>query len=186
MKFTNFLTIFSLFLLVACGGEEGISPDATLEGTWELQDFKVDVETALEIDGISTKSAIAIESENPDYELVFSATAYTAAGSYDYKGDVDVDGIKTSLDESVSNVTGNGTYTMSGDEITSDGAFFNFEFEDMDFDLAQEESKVKIEKLTDKELVMVQDETTNESEEVFGSTFSVTAKVKSRSVWKRK
>lgn len=187
MKITNLLFVLAFFMLTACGGDDNIvNPDATLIGTWELEEFSVDMTTSTEFSGQTTEAVINLEGKDLDYELTFSETAYTTAGSYGYAGSMEVDGNKSSLDESVSNVTGNGTYSVADDELTSDGAFFDFEFQGFNFDAVQGEVTAKITKLSDKELIFSEDKEETIDQNQGGVSISVTTKQVSRSVWKRK
>lgn len=187
MKITNFLVILILFILTACGGNENTpSPEATLTGTWELEEFSANIETSTAFSGTTTEAIINVDGKNLDYRLTFSETAYTTEGSYGYEGNMEVDGDKSSFDLAVSDVTGNGTYTLADDELTSEGAFFNFEFQGMNIDAGQGETKVTITKLSNTELVILQDEEKVIEETQGGFTFTVTNKTVGKSVWKKK
>jgi len=188
MKITNFLAILTLFILTACGGDESntINPDAALTGTWEAQEFTANVTTTTEISGDVTEVKIDIEGKNLNYQLTISETAYNTEGSYGYEGNMEVGGDRSSFDESVSNVNGNGTYRVEESEFISDGAFFDFDFQGMNIAAAQGETKATIIKLTDTELIFSQDEEAIVEQSQGGTTFTITSKTESRSVWKRK
>jgi len=186
MKITNFFVLFTFFILTACGGDESsITPEATLTGTWELQEFTAGVETNTVFDETTTEAIVDIEGKNLDYRLTFSETAYSTEGSYGYEGNMEVDGAKSSFDESISGVMGNGTYTLVDDELISEGAFFNFDFQGMNFDIGQGEVKARITKLSNTELIISQDEENIIEQEQGGITFSVTNKTVSTSVWRK-
>lgn len=187
MKITNFLLVLTFFILTACGGDENIvNPDATLVGTWKLEEFSVTMTTSSKVSGQTTDVTIDLEGKDLDYELTFSETGYATAGSYGYAGSMEVDGNKTSLDESVSNVSGNGTYTVADDELTSDGAFFDFDFQGFNFDVVQGEVTAKITKLSDKELIFSEDKEETIEQNAGGVAITLTTKQVSKSVWKRK
>lgn len=187
MKITNLFVVLTLFILTACGGDENnVNPDAVLAGTWEAQEFTANVTTKTEFSGEVTEMKIDIEGKNLDYQLTISETAYNTEGSYGYEGNMEVGGDKSSFDESVSNVNGNGTYRVEADEFISDGAFFDFDFQGMNIAAAQGETKATILKLTDTELIFSQDEEETIEQTQGGTTFTITSKTESRSVWKRK
>lgn len=188
MKITNFLVLLTLFILTAaCGGNENnATPEATLTGTWELVEFTANIETSTIFSGATTEAAINIDGKDLDYRLTFSETAYTTEGSYGYEGNMDVAGDKSSFDLAVSDVTGNGTYTLADDELISEGAFFNFEFQGMNIDAGQGETRARITKLSNTELIISQDEEKTIEETQGGFSITVTNKTVSKSVWKKK
>ena len=85
----------------------------------------------------------------------------------------------------IRNVTGNGTYSLSGDELTSNGAFFNLEVDGFDTSAFQGEVSVIIEKLTDTQLIIVQDTEDKTTQTIGGATSTSVAKIQARSVWTR-
>lgn len=187
MKITNLFVVLTLFILTACGGDENnVNPDVALTGTWEAQEFTANVTTSTAFSGDVTEVKIDIEGKNLDYQLTFSETAYSTEGSYGYEGNMEVGGDRSSFDESVSNVNGTGTYRVEADEFISDGAFFDFDFQGMNIAAAQGETKATIIKLTDTELIFSQDEESTVEQSQGGTTFTITSKTESRSVWKRK
>lgn len=187
MKITNFLVLLTLFILTACGGNENnANPEATLTGTWELEEFTVNIETSTAFSGETTEAIINVDGKNLDYRLTFSETDYTTEGSYGYEGDMEVGGNKSSFDLAVSDVTGKGTYTFANDELISDGAFFNLEFQGMNLDVGQDEIKAKITKLSNTELIISQDEEKTIEQTQAGFSITVTSKTVGRSVWKKK
>ena len=187
MKITNFLVLLTLFILTACGGNENnVNPEATLTGTWELAEFTANIETSTIFSGETTEAVINIDGKDFDYRLTFSETDYTTEGSYGYEGDMDVAGNKSSFDLAVSDVTGNGTYTLVDDELISDGAFFKLEFQGMNLEVGQGETKARITKLSDTELIISQDEETTIEDTQAGFSVTVTNKIVGQSVWKRK
>jgi len=187
MKISNFLFAGLLLLLASCG-EEGISPnpEAQIVGTWTAQSFTASMEATSEFAGTSVNISMDMEGQDMDYLLTFTETDYSAAGTYGIKGSVDAGGGSLiPLDQTYTEVTGDGTYSLNGDEITSNGAFFDFTVEGFDMSMLQGEVKATIEKLTDKELIFVQETEETTSQEVGGEISISTSKIMARSVWKR-
>lgn len=187
MKVSNFLIIFSLLFFMSCGdSNDDINPDNLLLGDWELQSFEGDVESAVEFNGESVNSTLIVKGKNLNYDLTFTESTYVTAGSYDLEGSVNANGTSTSIDQTVSDVVGNGTYTVADDVLTSNGAFFSFEVSGMSFLEGQEEVSVFIETLTEEELVLVQQGVESQSQTINGVTTNSTSDIDFRSVWRRR
>ena len=186
MKLSQICLIFISFFMVACGGDDGLDPDTSLIGTWEAQSFTADMETSTDFSGATIEATSNIEGENLNYNLTFSDAAYTTEGAYGIKGEVVVDGSTTNLDQTYTDVSGDGTYTLDGDQLTSNGAFFDIQVNGMDLSAAQGELTVTIEKLSATELIISQDTEETITQTQGGTEIKITAKLKARSVWKRK
>lgn len=63
---------------------------------------------------------------------------------------------------------------------------FELDFQGMNLEAVQGETKAKITKLTNSELIISQDEEKNIEQSTGGVTFIVTTKIVGQSVWKRK
>ena len=81
-------------------------------------------------------------------------------------------------------VTGTGNYSINGNEMTIDGAFFEFTFDGMDSSAFEEEQTVTFQ-ITDngQTLTFTQNDTTTETDALTGAT--VTSTQASTSVWQR-
>jgi len=196
MKILNFSALILFLLVVACGdgdfinSESGVNPNINaapmLEGTWEAQSFSAMVETEVEAGEETIISTFDIEGQDLDYVLTFTESAYTTAGSYGFGGEAKAGETTIPIEQSYSDVKGEGTYSVSDNEITSNGAFFELTVDGMDLSALQEEVTATIEKLTDSELIFVQDTEQTVTQEEGGVSFMSTSKMKSRSVWKRR
>ena len=188
MKLVNFIFLGILFFLIACeAAESRMNPKdgATLIGTWEAQSFTTETEDESDTNGTKILTTFDIEGLDFDYTLTLTETAYKAAGSYSLLGEVISDGHVFPVDISYTDFKGEGTYTVIGDEITSDGIFFGLFAQAFDPFPVQEEVTATIEKLTEDEVIFVQDSEKMFTREIEGVTSAIISKRKARSVWKR-
>lgn len=134
LKSLKFLFAFALILsLSACGDDEDSTSSTDLAGIWEAQSFDLSSETSFEVNGVATSTTTAVTSASVDYELTLTDSDFMTTGGYSYNVNAQSNGmavIDTTL--SVSNVTGQGSYTTSGDVLTTNGSFFEFEFDGAD------------------------------------------------------
>lgn len=187
MKLSQICLIFISFFMVACGGDDdGLNPDATLIGTWEAQSFTSALEVSTDFSDSTTETTINLESSNLNYSVTFSETNFSTEGSYDLKGEIIRDGTTNTVIQSHPNISRNGDYRVDGDKITHTDVLFLLDIDGvLETDL-QGETTVTIEKLSDNELIVTQDLEEEITEFEGGSEVKITAKYKSRSIWKRK
>jgi len=187
MKVSSILTILSLLFFLSCGDSNSdINPDNLLIGEWEAQSFEGTIDSTVEFEGQSITSTITIEGKDLDYGLTFDERNYTTSGDYRIEGNVMSGSENIAIDQTVSDISGNGTYTYVGDVLTSNGALFNFEVNGMSILQDQEEVSARVESLTEEELVLVQTGIESSSQTFNGVTTSSTNNIDFRSVWKRK
>ena len=174
-----FVCLF-IFALSACDEDDEPTSSVDLVGTWEVQSFSFDIETVTSLSGIETTVTTSGSGSNLDYNLEFMESTFVTSGSYSYSVASDLNGVTTSqINESVSDVSGSGTYSTSGNEITLNGSFFEFTFDGIDLSALVGEQTANYEIKSDGTLVFTQDEegtTTTQG-------LTVTSKVKSTSTW---
>ena len=197
MKLTKYLALFCLFSLLTaftCENEPLDDIDDTgstttvetdLVGTWNLVEFDAILNTATTFEGLSFTSDIAIVSTDVDYVLVFTESAFTTNGSYSYNTDIEVDGASLGSDSyTINDVSGSGTYTTNGNEMTVDGAFYEFDVDGMDTSALGDAQTGEFELSSDGQtLTFAQSETITETDDLTG--FVITTITTSSSVWTR-
>jgi hypothetical protein len=109
------------------------NPTQSILGEWTLVNFEVAISSATELEGTTVETNLAIDSFDPDYDLVFTANTFTTNGSYSYNTSITI-GDQAPINDSytIEDVNGSGTYTTSGNEMTIQGSFFDFTFEGID------------------------------------------------------
>lgn len=159
--------------------------DASLLGDWQLVEFDVELNTATDFMGQSISSDVEIFSTTVDYTVNFTETNFTTNGSYSYEAEITANGINVPQDPyTLTDVSGNGTYTTQGNEITIDGSFFEFSFDGMDFDELTGPQTVMFEISNNGQtLTFTQNETITDTEPSTGATITTTQV--STSVWTR-
>lgn len=195
-KFLALLSLFTLLTAFTCENEplgDGVvsnsnnnnTTNVALIGTWSLEDFSVSLNTVTNFDGETFASEIEIESTQEDYDLEFTETTFLTNGNYSYSTNITVDGEMMSSDTyTISSVEGNGSYSTNGNQMTTDGTFFEFEFEGMDESALQGEQTATYSLSSDGQtLTFSQDETTTETDPTTG--IEVTNTINSTSVWAR-
>jgi len=119
--------------------------DFSFVGEWELVEFTSAVSTVITSDNLPippVESDFQISSTTVDYTIIFTESDFSASGSYAYNVTAIVDGQQSPTEEQgVTDVSGDGTYTVSGNEFTTEGQLFELTFEGMeeiaDFDEPQ-------------------------------------------------
>ncbi|WP_299098211.1 hypothetical protein [uncultured Winogradskyella sp.] len=190
-KLLSLFCLFTLLTAFTCEDEpidDGIdsgpnNTNVALIGTWDLTDFSVTLETSTDFNGQSFTSDIDIQSTEENYELTFTESNFTTSGNYTYDTSIVVNGeIAQSEPYTLENVSGSGTYTTSGNVMTVDGSFFEFEFEGMDDSALQGEQTGTFDISADGQtLTFSQDETVSQTEPTTGTVTSSTTV--STSVW---
>ena len=194
MKKLSFL--FSLFILLTAFTCENESLDSDLTnqdfetndnnssliGSWILVDMNADITAESSFQGIEFVSQFSVEIIESDYVLVFEESDYTVSGDYELMVSSTFDGDTTTYTDSYTNVEGLGTYSTSGNIMTIDGSFIEFDFEDMPMEVDQGEQSVEYSLSADGQtLTFNQDEVESTNEGGAMSTTSVT----STSVWQK-
>lgn len=192
-KLLSLFCLFALLTAFTCEDEpldDGIDTgsnngdtNVALIGSWDLTDFDVTLVTSTDIDGQSISSDIDIQSTEENYVLTFTESNFTTNGSYTYDSNVVVNGVTMSSEPyTLENVSGSGTYSTSGNVMTIDGSFFEFEFEGMDETSLQGEQTTTFSISADGQtLTFSQNETITQTEPTTGAV--ITNTTSGGSVW---
>jgi hypothetical protein len=189
MKYTRlFLLLTMIFSLQSCDNEPldnnivDIDPtNNSLIGAWSLESFDMDLTTSTTFEGTPFESNVIIHSLDTDYSLTFDTNTFTAFGDYSYSTSIIVDGQSPITDTySLENVSGNGAYSVNGNEITLDGALFEFEFNGMDLS-DQQGIQVAVFQISDDGETLTLNQNTTETQTSNG--ISVVNTTISTSVW---
>jgi len=196
-KMKKLLALFCLFSLLTaftCENEplEGDietnfeNTDDDLLGEWSLVEFSSSISTVTDFSGQLIESDIDIESTTVDYTLNFTANNYTTSGSYSYVADVVANGFEvTGEPYTLENVSGSGSYSTNGNEMTVDGAFFEFELDGMVETGVFDEEQTAPYQISDdgQTLTFTQNETTTQTDDATGTV--ITIDNNSISVWSK-
>ncbi|MCB0398508.1 MAG: hypothetical protein KDD26_02600 [Winogradskyella sp.] len=190
-KLSVLLCLFTLFFAFTCENEpldfdaESSQTDTDLIGDWILEEFNVQVSTTTDFQGQVISSDIDVYSTTVDYTLNFTESNFTTNGSYSYVADIVANGMNVEGEPyTLEDVSGSGSYSVNGNEMTIDGSFFEFSFEGMDFaELSGEQTATFEISDNGQTLVFSQDETTTETDAATGLT--TTSTQVSSSVWTR-
>ncbi|WP_040254649.1 hypothetical protein [Psychroserpens mesophilus] len=156
--------------------------NSSLIGSWVLVDMNADIIAESSFQGIEFSSQFSVEISDSDYVLVFEASDYTVSGDYELIVSSTFQNETTTYTDSYTNVEGLGTYSTSGNIMTVDGSFIEFDFDGMPMEVDQGEQSVEYSLSADGQtLTFNQDEvqTTNE-----GGAMSTTD-ISSTSVWQK-
>ena len=186
--------LFTLLTAFTCENEpldedvlanNGATANTELLGEWNLVEFEVETSTTTEVNGTQLSSDIQIFSTATDYTVNFTADTFTTNGSYSYSSLVVVNGMEIPNEPTtLSNVSGNGTYSINGNEMTVDGQFFEFELEGVDSSVFGEEQTILFQISADgQSLTITQNENQTTTDEATG--FETTSAIESFSVWTR-
>jgi len=156
---------------------------SSIEGEWTLVSFDLSVNTVTDALGNVIETDIVVDSYDPNYNVVFTSNTFTTNGSYSYNTEVTVLGITTTDSYDMENVSGSGTYTTSGNEITVNGSFFEFTFDGIDDSIFNQDEQTVTYSISNggNTLTFNQNETTVDD----SSGFTVTTTQVSTSIWNR-
>ncbi|NRD18586.1 hypothetical protein HNV08_00890 [Winogradskyella eckloniae] len=192
-KLLSLFCLFTLLTAFTCEDEpldDGINSgsnngdtNVALIGSWDLTDFNVTLQTSTEFNGLGISSDIEIQSIEENYVLTFTESSFTTNGSYTYDTDIIVnDEPAVSESYTLENVSGSGIYSTSGNVMTVDGSFFEFEFEGMEDSVLEGEQTGTFAISADGQtLTFSQDETVSQTDPTTGTV--TTSATSSTSVW---
>ena len=193
----HFLSLFILLTAFTCENEsldydqEAINSlnnnnsntnNANLIGTWDLISFDVDMVSSINLPTGITITDIIVSSTSTDYQVTFTNSEFTTTGSYSYDTFIESVGISQQDNLTVSNVSGSGTYTTDGNQITTEGAFFDLTFEGADMSAFEDNQTSNYSISADGQtLTFSQNQTTLQSNNGFETEIDVVAE----SVWQK-
>lgn len=130
-KLTNLtLIVLMMLLLTACGNDSEMPLNEGLEDTWTLLSLQIDITSTTEAVGLPIVKDTDITVSNIDYNLTLDAGQWATEGSYDVSVSSAINSVPVSgFAESYDSIVGAGTYTNDANTITSDGLFFEFEYD---------------------------------------------------------
>ncbi|MBC3845794.1 hypothetical protein H8K90_05350 [Winogradskyella echinorum] len=193
-KLLSLFCLFTLLTAFTCENEP-LDSDVDLEtgdtnldliGTWDLVEFSTTLGNEMDFAGQIITSDLDVYSTETNYILEFTANTFTTNGNYSYNASVVVDGVEFSNEPyTLDNVSGNGSYSTNGNEMTVDGQFFEFSFEgEMDSSALEGEQTATFELSEDGQtLTFTQNEIVVTDDAATGTT--VTSNVQGSSVWVR-
>ncbi|MDB9782133.1 hypothetical protein OAE03_00795 [Winogradskyella sp.] len=192
-KLLAFLCLFSLLTAFTCENEPlDFDADTSVGGTdielfgeWNLSEFTVDLTTTTDFQGQTISSVIVVNSTATDYALNFIGNNFTTNGNYSYVANIVVNGAEVSNElYTLNNVMGSGTYSTSGNVMTIDGSFFEFDFQGADTSTLDGPQTATFQ-ISDNGVILTftQNENTTETDPTTGAIVSVSNS--STSVWTR-
>lgn len=191
-KLTALLSFLILFTAFTCEDEPlddalvlGASLSSSeLIGEWQLLNFDIETTTVSDIAGVNVETNITVESTDVDYNLVFSGTDFNTSGSYAYDSTVTVND-DTSISDSylLENISGSGTYSVSGNQITVNGQFFEFSLDGVDDSVLNDDEQIATFQFSDDGNTLTFTQSSSESNNTGG--FQVNIITNSTSIWAR-
>ncbi len=131
IRITYFLALLLTVSMISCGEEEDdnmmSTSNSALAGTWKAQSFGGSVNTSSEFGGMAVTTMANIDGKNLDYTLNMTDDSFTTNGSYDIDISLIAQGMTTMTSDQYTNVSGDGTYTSSGNQLMITGQFFELE-----------------------------------------------------------
>ena len=183
MKILNYLFLALLVAVIfSCGDDDEtvIMDSSELVGVWEAQSFDFSLESSTEFNGMTFSTSASGEGTSIDYVLTLTENEFMTSGEYTYDVNVVTNGQSAESSISLTDVSGDGTYTTLDDVITTNGAFFEFEFEGQDLSGLQGETSATF-SLNGNTLTFTQNETISTEDQ----GVITTSVVQSTSTWTR-
>lgn len=113
--------------------------DASLIGTWDLVSLDLDMTSSFDPGTGMVITDLIVESTEVDYQVTFTETNFNTEGGYSYNTQIETAGMVLNDSYSIDDVSGSGTYYTEGNQITTQGSFFEFTFEGMDDSIFEDE-----------------------------------------------
>lgn len=158
------------------------SNNADLVGTWDLVSLDLDMTSSFDPGTGMMITDLIVESTEVDYQLTFTATNFNTEGWYSYNTQIETAGMIINDSYTMEDVTGSGTYTTDGNQMTTQGSFFEFTFEGMDDSLFDDEQTGTYEISADGQtLTFTQDETTVNTD----AGYEIEIDIISTSIWQK-
>lgn len=158
------------------------SNNADLVGTWDLVSLDLDMTSSFDPGTGMMITDLIVESTEVDYQVTFTATNFNTEGWYSYNTQIETAGMIINDSYTMEDVTGSGTYTTDGNQMTTQGSFFEFTFEGMDDSLFDDEQTGTYEISADGQtLTFTQDETTVNTD----AGYEIEIDIISTSIWQK-
>lgn len=158
------------------------SNNADLVGTWDLVSLDLDMTSSFDPGTGMMITDLIVESTEVDYQVIFTATNFNTEGWYSYNTQIETAGMIINDSYTMEDVTGSGTYTTDGNQMTTQGSFFEFTFEGMDDSLFDDEQTGTYEISADGQtLTFSQDETTVNTD----AGYEIEIDIISTSIWQK-
>ena len=111
----------------------GGGDNSSFVGDWETISFETQTTTNMTFMGETSISNNEIVGVDMDYIVSFTESAFVTSGNYSMHLITLFNGVEMqNVTETYPDVSGSGTYTTNGNTLTTDGAFFEFDFEGVD------------------------------------------------------
>ncbi|OUR99004.1 hypothetical protein A9Q86_13110 [Flavobacteriales bacterium 33_180_T64] len=139
-KISFLLCLFVLLSAFTCEDEplegdfvsENTDVNPSLIGTWALVEFNADITSTSNFEGEIFELGFITELAESDYNLVFTETNYTVSGDYTLNSTTIINGeINDSYTQESTDVFGEGVYSTSGNVMTINGSFLDYEVDGM-------------------------------------------------------
>ena len=102
-------------------------------GDWEIITFETETATEITFMNQTTLSDTEIVGFDMDYVVTFTENTFLTAGDYSMRLILTLNGMEMqNADQTYNNVSGSGSYSTNGNILTTDGSFFEFEFQGVD------------------------------------------------------
>jgi len=180
-KAMKFLFVSALFLsLSACGDDEESVTD--VKGEWTCRFFAYIIETTTtNVTGMVNMVRTLGTGTSCDTEIIFDGSNFGTSGEYSYDTSTESNGmIINNSQQTATNVSGFGAYSISGDVITTDRAIFELEADGADFSALEGEQSAMFVIGDDRLTINQEEETTSESQGI-----TVVTRIVSITVWMR-
>jgi hypothetical protein len=182
IKIKSLVVLILIVFISSCGDSDGESPSSGVEGTWSLKELSIRADATVTVAGQDFVTRNVITGSDFDYTINFSDGDFTASGSYTATNEITATGIMDTFVTRFNNISGSGSYTDSGTEVTFSNQLFSFdEIAGMTGGETEMEQTIAYEINAAGQLVMTQ----NESITVSDSGISSVTVFDSVIVWER-
>ena len=128
-----FLTLLFLLSMNSCGKDDPMSTTSEFAGTWKAQSFGGNVNASSEFDGMTATTTTTFDGRNIDYLLSMTDTTFATMGSYEIAISTQAQGTTNTTSDIYTNVSGDGIFSKSGDQLFVTGKLFDLEINGMPF-----------------------------------------------------
>lgn len=142
MKTIHMIYIVTIALALSACGDSSSDQEQMLQNSWNLT--QVNGEGNILTGGVS--EAFLLTSGEVSYVLTFEESTYILAGSYDLTTETNIDGVKEFETLTYSGSSGQGSYTLMNDIITSTGPLLGVQVAEVNLgsDVGEQSSTITI------------------------------------------